>query len=591
MTKCVADIIRVTRKVQASLGTTHPVLKMDFSPEKSKPLSMTATGASKRPSLWHPLRAPTFRNLLIADVASDVGTFMQSVGAAWLMVSLNAGPLYVALTQTASALPFFVLALPAGAIGDIVDRRKLILFTETWMAAIAILLAGVTIGGHLSPVLLLVLTFALSAGDALESPTWRAVLPELVSKEDLPAAAALNGIEFNFARAIGPALAGIVIAVANVGTAFLVNAASFLGVIFVIARWKRPRHESTTPSETLSGATVAALRYVRYSPAIRTLIIRSGILMFFASGFLALLPSLAHEASRSPMGYGLLLGSFGLGAVLGALTMQRVRARWSAEAVVSCGILIFGLMTLAMGSFRALPTLSAVMLVGGASWIVFISLFNVLILNHTPDWVRARVLAVSMLVFQGAMAGGSAAWGALATKTGIHSALMWAGLGTMVSTLTALFLKLPDETVDLTPWIHWRLPTVFSHDPAPTEAGPVMVTVEYKVDEVKAPGFIKAINRYGRIRRRDGAYQWGIFRDLENPQRYLETFLVDSWAEHLRQHERSTRADRVVTERVRSFTSGEPIVRHLLYATANSIEQITEHSHQAQVVRMGPESL
>jgi len=517
VTKCVADIIRVTRKVQASLGTTHPVLKMDFSPEKSKPLSMTATGASKRPSLWHPLRAPTFRNLLIADVASDVGTFMQSVGAAWLMVSLNAGPLYVALTQTASALPFFVLALPAGAIGDIVDRRKLILFTETWMAAIAILLAGVTIGGHLSPVLLLVLTFALSAGDALESPTWRAVLPELVSKEDLPAAAALNGIEFNFARAIGPALAGIVIAVANVGTAFLVNAASFLGVIFVIARWKRPRHKSTTPPETLSGATVAALRYVRYSPAIRTLIIRSGILMFFASGFLALLPSLAHEASRSPMGYGLLLGSFGLGAVLGALTMQRVRARWSAEAVVSCGILIFGLMTLAMGSFRALPILAVVMLVGGASWIVFISLFNVLILNHTPDWVRARVLAVSMLVFQGAMAGGSAAWGALATKTGIHSALMWAGLGTMVSTLTALFLKLPDETVDLTPWIHWRLPTVFSHDPAPTEAGPVMVTVEYKVDEVKAPGFIKAINRYGRIRRRDGAYQWGIFRDLENP--------------------------------------------------------------------------
>ena len=552
---------------------------------------MTATGASKTPSLWRPLRAPTFRNLLIADVASDVGTCMQSVGAAWLMVSLNAGPLYVALTQTASALPFFVLALPAGAIGDIVDRRKLILFTEMWMAAIAILLAGVTIGGHLSPVLLLVLTFALSAGDALESPTWRAVLPELVSKEDLPAAAALNGIEFNFARAIGPALAGIVIAVANVGTAFLVNAASFLGVIFVIARWKRPRHKSTTPPETLSGATVAALRYVRYSPAIRTLIIRSGILMFFASGFLALLPSVAHEASRSPMGYGLLLGSFGLGAVLGALTMQRVRARWSAEAVVSSGILIFGLMTLAMGSFRALPILAAVMLVGGASWIVFISLFNVLILNHTPDWVRARVLAVSMLVFQGAMAGGSAAWGALATKTGIHSALMWAGLGTMVSTLTALFLKLPNETVDLTPWIHWRLPTVFSHDPAPTEAGPVMVTVEYKVDEVKAPGFIKAINRYGRIRRRDGAYQWGIFRDLENPERYLETFLVDSWAEHLRQHERSTRADRAVTERVRNFTSGEPIVHHLLYATANSVEQITEHSHQTRVGRVTPESL
>src|SRR5258708_6754572 len=180
-------------------------------------------------SLWQPLRSSTFRNLLIADVVSDIGTFMQSVGAAWLMVSLNAGPMYVALTQTASALPFFIFALPAGAIGDIVDRRKLILFTEAWMAAVAIVLATVTIGGLMSPLLLLILTFALSAGDAFESPTWRAILPELVSREDLASAAALNGIEFNFARAIGPALAGLVIAVAGVGTAFAINAASFVG--------------------------------------------------------------------------------------------------------------------------------------------------------------------------------------------------------------------------------------------------------------------------------------------------------------------------------------------------------------------------
>ncbi|MGA8622958.1 MAG: MFS transporter [Candidatus Sulfotelmatobacter sp.] len=536
-------------------------------------MSKVSQNPKELPSLWRPLRERTFRNLLLADIASDIGTFMQSVGAAWMMVSLNAGPLYVALTQTASALPFFILALPAGAIGDIVDRRKLILFTETWMAAVAILLATLTLEGRLSPVLLLVLTFALSAGDAIESPTWRAVLPELVSKEDLAAAAALNGIEFNFARAIGPALAGFVIAVANVGTAFLVNAASFLGVILVIARWKRPRHKRTTPPETLNGAMVAALRYVRYSPAIRALIFRSGILMFFASGLLALLPSVAHQVSHSPMGYGLLLGCFGLGAVLGAVVMQRVRARWSAEAVVSGAVLIFGLTTMATGSFRALPMLGAVMLVGGAAWIVFISLFNVLILNHTPDWVRARVLAVSMLVFQGAMAAGSAAWGALAAKTGIPTALMWAGLGTIVSTVTGLFLKLPDTTVDLTPWIHWRLPTILNHDSAPEDAGPIVVTIEYYVDAENAPAFIKAINRYGRIRRRDGAYRWGIFRDLENPERYQETFLVDSWAEHLRQHERSTRADRLVTERVQKYVRGEPIVRHLVYATEDSLAQ------------------
>jgi MFS family permease len=518
------------------------------------------------PSLWRPLRGATFRNLLVADIVSDVGTFMQGVGAAWMMVSLNAGPLYVALTQTASALPFFVLALPAGALGDIVDRRKLILFTEVWMALVAIVLAGVTLAGLLSPALLLVLTFTLSAGDAMESPAWRAVLPELVSREDLAAAAALNGIEFNFARAIGPALGGFVIAIANAGVAFLVNAASFLGVIFVVARWKRAVPKRTTPPETVAGASVAAIRYVRYSPAVRVLVFRSGILMFFASGLLALLPSLAHTVSGSPICYGLLLGCFGLGAVLGAAVMQQARTRWSAEVVVSSGILIFGVMTAAAGSIRLLPLLGTAMLVAGAAWIVFISLFNVLILNHAPEWVRARVLAVSMLVFQGAMAAGSAAWGALATKTGIHAALLWAGVGTMATSLTGLFLKLPDTTVDLTPWIHWRLPTILDEDPAAVDDGPIMVMIAYSIDQEKVAGFTTAIYKYERIRRRDGAYQWGVFRDLEDPHRYLEVFLVDSWAEHLRQHERSTRADRAVEQEVESYVHGEVTVRHLVAA-------------------------
>jgi MFS family permease len=536
------------------------------------PISVDSQNPRETPSLWRPLRVPTFRNLLIADAASDVGTFMQSVGAAWLMVSLNAGPLYVALIQTASALPFFILAFPAGALGDIVDRRKLILLSEVWMAGVAIVLAGVTIRGVLSPILLLALTFALSSGDAMESPAWGAVLPELVSKDDLPAAAALSGIEFNLARAVGPALAGVVIAVTSVGTAFLANAASFLGVIFVIARWKRPHHKRTTPPETVAGATVAAIRYVRYSSTVRTLILRSGILMFFASGFLALLPSLAREVSRGPIGYGILLGCFGFGAVLGAVAMQRVRARWSAEIVVSGGTLIFGLTTIATGSVHALPLLGAVMLVGGAAWIVFISLFNVLILNHTPDWVRARVLAVSMLVFQGAVAAGSAAWGALAARTSIRFALMCAGVGTMASALTALFLKLPDSTVDLTPWIHWRMPTILERDSAAADDGPIMVTIEYKVDPEQVPEFIKAIDRYSRMRRRDGAYRWGIFRDMENADRYLEVFLVDSWSEHLRQHERSTQADRAAEQRVQSHARGKPVVHHLVYATGSNAE-------------------
>src|ERR1700681_1836978 len=525
-------------------------------------MAVAISAKNSSASLWRPLRSSTFRNLLIADVVSDVGTFMQSVGAAWLMVSLNAVPMYVALTQTASALPFFILALPAGAIGDIVDRRKLILFTETWMLFVALVLAVMTIAGRMSPVLLLLLTFALSAGDAFETPTWRAVLPELVPKEDLPAASALNGIEFNFARAVGPALAGFVIAFAGIGAAFLLNTLSFFGVILVVARWKRPAVKRATPPETVTGATVAAIRYVRYSPGVRIVLLRAGTAMFFASGLLALLPSIAHRINSSPVGYGMLLGGFGCGAVLGALVMQRARSRWSADVIVSAGIVILGLTTIAAGTLRELAPLAAVMLLGGAAWISFISLFNVQILNQTPDWVRARVLAVSMLVFQGAVAAGSATWGAVAARAGLGKALLSAGAGTILSTVLGFFLRLPDESIDLTPWNHWRLPLVIGAD---ADGGPVLVTVEYHVNPERVSEFIETMRQYGRVRRRDGASRWGICRDLEISDRYLETFVVISGAEHLRQHDRLTRADSELEERLRSCTLSEPNVRHLLY--------------------------
>ena len=512
-------------------------------------------------SLWRPLRLPTFRNLLIANVVSDVGTVVQSVGAAWLMVSLNAGPMYVALTQTASALPFFILALPAGAIGDIVDRRRLILCTEIWMVVVAAVLAVMTTSGRISPVLLLILTFALSAGDAFETPTWRAVLPELVPKEDLPAASALNGIEFNFARAVGPALAGFVIAVAGIGRAFLLTPLSFFGVILVVARWKRPTVKRTTPPETVTGATIAAIRYVRYSPAVRVLLLRGGTAMFFASCLLALLPSIAHRISDSPVGYGALLGCFGFGAVLGALVMQRARSRWSADVIVSTGIAVFGLTTIAAGALHALVPLGGVMLVGGAAWTSFTSLFNIQVLNQTPDWVRARVLAVSMLVVQGAVAAGSAVWGGVAANTGIGRALLWAGVGTILSTILGFVRRVPDDSIDLTPWNNWHPHLVVGTN---ADAGPILVAVEYHVNPERRSEFIKTMRQYGRIRRRDGASRWDICRDLETPDRYLETFVVSSWAEHLRQYDRITRADSHVEDRLRTCTVSEPTVRHLL---------------------------
>ena len=528
---------------------------------------MPDLSARAAPSLWRPLRTPAFRNLLIADVVSDVGTFMQSVGAAWLMISLHSSPIYVALIQTASALPFFIFAIPAGAIGDIVDRRKLILYTETWMFAVAVVVAALTLGGWISPLLLLILTFALSAGDAFETPTWRAVLPEVVPKEDLQAAAALNGIEFNFARAVGPGLAGFVVAALGVGTAFLLNAASFVGVIWVIARWKRPVHKRTTPPETLLGGAIAGIRYVRFSPVIRGLMLRSGVVIFFTTALTALLPLIARDVKNSPVTYGTLLGSFGLGAVLGAVMMQRARALWPAEIVASAGVAIYGLATFAASTLRVLPGLWAAMFMAGAAWIMFISLVNVLILNHTPDWVRARVLSVSTLVIQGAVAAGAAAWGAVAARFGVRTALLAAGAGTVATTVMVLFMHLPDATVDLTAWNHWPVPELDSDIlPEGYESGPALVTVEYEVDPENVEGFIKAVHRFGRIRRRDGAKRWGIFRDLENPEHYLETFIMSSWGEHLRQHDRMTQADRELEENVQRYIRGSPTVRHLISA-------------------------
>ena len=298
--------------------------------------------ATASPNLWRPLRVTIFRNLLIADVVSDAGAFMQNVGAAWLMVSLGAGPIYVALTQTAASLPYFLLALPAGSAGDILDRRKLVLFTESWMMGVALLLAILTIAGVMSPWILLVLTFALSAGDAFEAPAWRAILPELVPKEDLAAASALNGIEFNLARAVGPALAGMIISAAGVAAAFVANFVSFFGVILVVARWKRPVRNRTAPPESFSGATVAAIRYVRHSPAILTVLLRTGVVMFFSSALFALLPTVSRSVNQSAIGYGLLLGCFGGGAIGGALVMQSARDRWSTESIVSTGVVMFG---------------------------------------------------------------------------------------------------------------------------------------------------------------------------------------------------------------------------------------------------------
>jgi MFS family permease len=292
--------------------------------------------------------------------------------------------------------------------------------------------------------------------------------------------------------------------------------------------------------------------------------------MFFGSGLLALLPTVAHGASDTAAAYGLLLGCFGTGAVLGALVMQRARARWTSEAVASCGVAVFGAATIATGATNLFAALAVVMLIAGAAWIVFISLMSALVQSLAPDWARARVLAVYLLVFQGGMAAGSVAWGALAAHESIEVALVWAGIGTIATTALGFVARLPDTTADVSPWNHWRMPAT-SGDTAPElEEGPVLVSVEYHVDRDRVAAFVAAMLDYERVRRRDGASRWGLFRDVEDAGRYVETFLVSSWAEHLRQHERSTRADRELEERVRSHARDAPSVHHLIHVTSDS---------------------
>ena len=291
--------------------------------------------------------------------------------------------------------------------------------------------------------------------------------------------------------------------------------------------------------------------------------------MFFSSAFFALLPTISRSVNRNATGYGLLLGCFGCGAIIGALIMQPARARWPMESIVSTGIVSLGLVILALSGLHRLSTLAIAMLIGGAAWVVFISLINALVQNLAPDWVRARVLAIFILIYQGSYALGTATWGAVAQRSGIATALVYAGIGTIATAAIALFAPLADSTADLSPWNHWRMPVVTGDIETDVRKGPVMITVEYTVIPKHTADFVNAMHEYGRVRRRDGAYQWGIFRDAEVPERYLEVFLVNSWAEHLRQHERQTQADRELEGRIYSVLSGEPIARHLIHTYAS----------------------
>ena len=520
--------------------------------------------------VWSPLSQPLFRALWLASFVSSVGTWMQDVGATWLMTTLTVSPVMVALLATAASLPFFLLAPLAGALADIVDRRTLLLVTQGWMLVSAAVLGGITLAGRSTPGVLLLLTFILGIGNALNGPAWLAIVPELVDRPTLPAAITLNGLGVNLSRAIGPALGGLILAIAGSGPLFLLNALSYLAVMLVLARWKRGSGESAMPAERVVSAVIAGMRYVRHAQPLQVVLVRTAAFIFFGSVVWALMPVLArHELGLGPMAYGMLWGSLGLGAVAGAVGQPRLRHHLSSDRLVAGSTVVFGLAVIGMALRPPYGALCLAMFVAGVAWILILSVLNTGAQQAVPDWVRGRALAVFMLALQGSLALGAALWGLIASRFGTPGTFVIAVLGLVAALALGWRFRLATaEGLDLAPAVLWPLPVV-AREPRP-EHGPVLVTTVFHVDTRQVRAFVGAMQRLGRNRRRDGAMRWGLFADPAVPGRFVETFVVESWGEHLRQHARHTEADRQDEERVLAFHvgPGPPLVTHLIAASA-----------------------
>ena len=523
---------------------------------------MTAPASSP----WSPLRQTTFRWLWLASIASNIGTWMHEVGAGWLMTSLSTSPLNVALVQVAGSLPMLFLALPAGALADIVDKRRYLLGVQLWMAAVAAVLASLTLLGLTTVWLLLALTLGMGIGTALMMPAWNAITPELVGKNELPAAVALSSVGINLARALGPAIAGVLVNLVGPWLTFALNAASFFAVIGVLAVWKRETTPAVLPAERLFGALRAGWRYSRSSRPLQAVLVRALAFFLGASAGMSLLPLIVRvELQGSASDFGLLLGSVGVGAVLGAAFLPRLRERLGGDRLVLLASVLYALVLVALALLRSLYLLVPVMLASGAAWIAVLSSLQVAAQTSVPGWVRARALAVYILVFFGGMAAGGTLWGFVASRTSIPVALLCAAALLALGLLAGRRFRLPvTEAEDLAPSLHWPAPILA--EGMDRERGPVVVTLEYDIDPQQAAAFQHAMADMRGMRRRNGAISWNLVQDSENPRRWLELFVDESWLEHLRHHQRVTRGELKIEAAARHFqTPGVDIrIRHYL---------------------------
>jgi MFS family permease len=516
-----------------------------------------------------PLRRGGFRAVWSALAGSQLVIWMNTVGAVTVIAAVSDSSTLIALVQTANSVPAVLLALLTGAVADIVDRRRLALGAQLMMLAAVAGLALLTLTDTVTAAAALGLTFALGAGMAATFVIYQALTPDFVPRAELPAAVALNGVAINLARAIGPAMAGLVIAILSAGALFAVEAGLMALVIAVMVALRAPGRNRAAP-ERLAPAMRAGLRFVRFSRPVRAVLVRGALFSVFASALWALLPVVAlNRLDLGSGGFGLLMGCVGAGAISGAALLPRMRRRRSLDHLLVAATLgvAGGLLVLAYVS--SVPLVGLAVFLTGGCWLTVLSSLNTSAQRVAPGWVRGRTLATFQLVMQGGLALGSLALGLVTGAAGVRAALLIGAGGLAAGVLGVRRWPLAHaELADLSPAGTWSDPAA-TLEPVPSD-GPVLITVEYTIHSSDADAFVAAMQELGRVRRRDGAYRWNLYEDLEAPGCYLETFVVDSWEEHLRQHARLTVADLDVERRAKAMHRGPepPAVRHLLWAPA-----------------------
>lgn len=523
------------------------------------------TRSPHRGSPWAPFRHRAYAVIWLATLVANMGTWMYGSAAGWLMTTLTADPLMVSLVQVAATLPMFLFALPAGALADVLDARRLLVFVEGAIIVAAIPFALLVELDRMTPALLLMFTFMLEAGAAMGAPAWQSIVPRLVPRTELPAAVAANSVSVNMSRALGPALGGFLTAAVAIAAPFWVNAFSNVGSIAALLWWRPPaKARDGLPAERLASAIRTGLRFARNNMPLRATLMRAIAFFFFASAYWALLPLVARtQVAGGPQLYGLLLAAIGGGAIAGAFAIPWLRAVLGADGLVAVGQLGTALAMVLFGFAREPAIAVAASLLAGVCWIAAVSTLNVSTQVSLPEWVRARGLAVYVAVMFGAMTIGSAAWGEVASYRGVAFANFAAAGGALIAIALTWRWKLHrGEALDLTPSMYWPEPVVTGT--VDDDEGPVMVTIEYRIAREHRKAFLAAKGALERQRRRGGGYAWGLFEDTSIPGRFVETFRVESWLEHLRQHDRGTVADRALDERVRGYSESEPRATHFI---------------------------